>query len=370
MSKSIEIMIYDSSLVYVGMIDDYEYFRWTRKYRGIDDFELKINRYKNNVNLLSTNNYIVFKKGNEYRIGKIEFKEIELDGGKGSESWDIRGRSMSGLLEDRICTYQTTTGTGYHSLNFTAEEVMKLLVRFNLIDSTSDRNVSNFDNATNQLRGNVISVKARFQVLSDLLTEISYVGDVGYKVYFNLENSKFIFDIIQGLDKTYGNGINPPIIFSTDYGNIKSLTYRENKLNIKNVAVVGGQGEANLRTQVIVGTDTGINRKEVFVDARDLTTGLDQRGEEYLLDYGEETILEFEHTQTGTFEYLIDFDLGDIVTVVYPNIAQINARIVQVVEEYEVSFGEKFTLTVGSEFKDLGKVIKLKTKNTEPEIRR
>ncbi|MDT2284838.1 hypothetical protein P7H17_00070 [Paenibacillus larvae] len=40
----------------------------------------------------------------------------------------------------------------------------------------------------------------------------------------------------------------------------------------KNIAVVAGQGEGEDRKIVTVGTSTGLNRHEMFVDARDVGT--------------------------------------------------------------------------------------------------
>ncbi len=52
------------------------------------------------------------------------------------------------------------------------------------------------------------------------------------------------------------------------------------------------------------------------------------------------------------------FDLGDMVTVVYPGIVQKCARILTIQEEYSLSAGFQDTITLGSTGTDLGSVIK------------
>lgn len=366
------ILIYDGNLNYIAQIDDYEYFRWTRRYRLPNDFEFKINRYKNGAEFLQLGNFIVFKKGSIYRVGRIEFKEISLDQeGKLSESWSIMGYSMSGVLNDRICLHDVSTGDGYDTISGYAETVMKHYVNVNLVNpSDPSRDIPNFVIAADQSRGLTVNGSARFQTVSEVLQDLSLASGLGYITSFDVDTKSFVFDVIEGKDRTFGNGVNPVVIFSPEFDNIKSLTFRDSLMGLKNYAIVGGQGEGSARLIQAVGSATGLDRKEMFIDARDLTTGLEQRGLERLSEYNEEIIMEFEHTQKGPFTYLVDFDLGDIVTVIYPGIVQMNSRIIEIIEYVEVDGGEKFSITVGNTFPDMALIFKRNQKNIAPEIRR
>ena len=84
------------------------------------------------------------------------------------------------------------------------------------------------------------------------------------------------------------------------------------------VAVVGGRGEAALRTIQYVGDTTlsGIERREVFVDARYASTPdlLTTAGEkEIAANVG--TVIEMQFSDSPGCVYGEDFTLGDIVTV-------------------------------------------------------
>lgn len=375
---SYDLYIYDSNLNLVGIIDNYEYLRWSIRYRSVDTFELKINRYKQNVDQLGIGNIIHFRKGEFVRAGIIENKEITLtEEGKASESWQVTGRGLDGLLAERIALYGTDSGNGYDSQSGVAETVMRHYVDVNCISSSdSDRNYSLLELEADQGRGTTVEYDARFQTIAEVLEDISLASGLGWNVVLDLDAGKFKFRVLQGVDRSWDNGVNSVVTFSPEFGNIRLIGYKKTRLNSKNVAYVGGQGEAELRTVQEVAKDgntySDVQRREFFVDARDLdsTDKLTQRGNERLEELGEEEILEFENLNTGPFEFETDFNIGDIVTVKYPGIAEMDARIIEVVEEITPEQGIQNKLIVGREYPDLVRFLRFFEKNINPEIRR
>lgn len=71
----------------------------------------------------------------------------------------------------------------------------------------------------------------------------------------------------------------------------------------------------------------------------------------------------------GTFKYLTDYKCGDIVQADWPGIAQIDARIIEVLEEYTEQ-GESHRITLGREIPDIKNLIRKQGLNIDPEIRR
>lgn len=63
--------------------------------------------------------------------------------------------------------------------------------------------------------------------------------------------------------------------------------------------------------------------------------------------------IEVEYNQYGPYNYMIDFNLGDIVVVEYPDVFRAMIRIIEVKEEHIVNEGKKYTLTLGKEFETL-----------------
>ncbi|GAI86482.1 unnamed protein product, partial [marine sediment metagenome] len=147
-------------------------------------------------------------------------------------------------------------------------------------------------------------------------------------------------------------------------------------INSKNVAYVAGQGEGADRVVQKVakdgGTYTGMARREYFIDARDLdeVAKLTQRGNERLVEQGEEKVIKIENLSTGPFSYGEDFYLGDIVTSNYPNIIEADVRVIE--SEIEITPKDLIQnkLTFGKQFPDFITINEYKNKNIYPEIRR
>ena len=116
--------------------------------------------------------------------------------------------------------------------------------------------------------------------------------------------------------------------FSEVYKNINKATFTTNDQLYKTHAIVCGDGEGTARTVAEATIDeqaTGWNRRELMVDARDIsrtdmttqqyTAALIQRGTEKLAECGIVECLEAATLPFVNFSYKKDYDLGDIVTV-------------------------------------------------------
>jgi len=210
-----------------------------------------------------------------------------------------------------------------------------------------------------QGRGTVVTVSARFQPLPDLLEQIALQSGLGWAVTYDFAGQQFVFSVLEGVDRS------AEVLLSPRLGNCLVSGYRACLSDAPTLAVVAGQGEAADREIVEVGAAAGWDRREVFVDARDLdaTDALIARGEEKLAEVGETTTLEVEYIPTPTYRYGIDFDLGDIVSAEYPGIATMEARIVTVTEQYPSG---KIVLGLGKEWPDLISLVRaMRKENAE-----
>ena len=164
----------------------------------------------------------------------------------------------------------------------------------------------------------------------------------GWKV--TLEDGIFYFDLYKGAD----NGI----IFSPDYDNLSNTNYKADYSDYKNVALVGGEGEGKDRKLKSVGTVTGLNRIEIFVDAKSQSTNeeiteaeyynsLAEQGKQSLADKAVTTEFEGEVNWEDIYTYKTDYNLGDIVTIKTQYNVIIKARIVEIIETWD---SEGYTL--------------------------
>ena len=131
------------------------------------------------------------------------------------------------------------------------------------------------------------------------------------------------------------------------------------------VAVVGGQGEAAARTIQYVGdtTLTGIERREVFVDARHATTPdlLTTAGErEIAANVG--TVIEMQFSDSPGCVYGEDFNLGDIVTVDADIYGKYDIEVVSVEINYTANKRD-IIIVLGSEGTNIVRMIKDVSKN-------
>lgn len=376
MEAEFPILIFENDLTFEGQIDNYEFLSWNYKYRMADTFTIFVNFNKTNVTNLARGKLIGFTDiDGETKAGIIDHFQIKLtEEGKLSQTVEIRGFGLDGLTLQRRALDAVEAGTGYDNQNDKAETNMRHYVNINMINAAdADRDYSLLELEADQTRGATINYQARFQTIHQILEEHSLLSDLGWTINLDLDNSKFKFHILEGVDRSAGNGVNSEVKFSPEFDSVKFLQYVENSLQSKNVAVVAGQNEAQNRDIEIVqrdgGTFTDLDRREFFVDARDLATQAEliQRGNEKLADIGDEISFQFDNAESSPFTFKEDYDLGDIVTVTYPTIATEDSRVVEVIRNITPEGGSDEQVIVGKKDPDLIKLVKLNFKNTDPE---
>ena len=339
-----------STLVLKAVIDAYEAVEWTRRWRAPGSWQAVISRYATGADELREGRFISLPRRGRHLVGIIESIEGQMtDEGEISESWTVTGRDLGAILQDRICLHGTSSGTGYdEQIDVVGETAMRHYVDVNAVSPTDpDRAIPGLDlMLVDQGRGGSVKVRARFQGLVEILESIALQTGLGWGVIYSFDTDEILFDVLEGVDRS------AEILLSPRLGNCLIAGYRACLSDAPTLAIVAGQGEAELREIVEVGTATGWDRREVYIDARDCETTdtLTARGEEHLADRGETTTLEVEYLPTPTYRYMTDFDLGDIVSAEYPGVATMQARIVAVTEQYPSG---RIVLGLGKEWPDL-----------------
>jgi hypothetical protein len=206
--------------------------------------------------------------------------EITLDeGGKQSENWTIRALGLKSVIDMRLSLPPVTAA--YDALTADAETLLKSYVDHNAITTDAGRIIPNLLVAPNQGRGDVIEWQSRFKRLSDEVIEISELSGLGWNITLDYVNKNWVFDVTKGRDLTASQTVNPPIIFSPQFDSLRSMEYATSDLNYRSTAYVAGSGEGVARRVITVGGEsTGMNRYEVFVDARDIQDTEDVDGVE------------------------------------------------------------------------------------------
>ncbi|MEG2649367.1 MAG: hypothetical protein RSA63_00685, partial [Eubacterium sp.] len=298
---------------------------WEKRWSTYGEFEFHLDT----PNKLLKNGFYIMLNDDPYKVGVIEYDQDDGDGYQynSTEDYTVKGYGLLFLLYHRI-TVPTSANDGYLVWNNKpAEDIMHELVdgqAINPIDSK--RKIPSLVAASNAHRGNKITFKSRLKYLPDELYELSIQSGLGVAVKFDVEHKQFVFEVLSGVDRKQsglGTAINPnAYVFSKDNKKVKKHTYTHDTTAYKNMAYIGGQGDGDDRTIVTIKNDlTGLDRREAFIDARDIAdedtadgtkTALTDRGQAKL-DSNFREVIAFEY-ETITDDYMELWDLGDTCT--------------------------------------------------------
>lgn len=325
-----EIRIYDAGMNFQGIIENQRSLLWNRQYNETGDFELHCPVTPYNIGLLQMGN-LVWKKGS-VDAGIIESRHIEEDAD--TNEIIVSGRFLTAYMDRRLVrpTY-----------NFSgrAEVAMRTIL-------TNAVAIPHVQLGTLQGYTDAIEFQATYKNLLNTQQRIAKQVQFGFRFRPDFTNKTITFEIYKGLDRSMGQSDRARVIFSEDFRNLNKAIFDENDQVYSNVCYVGGKGEGTERIYVVVGNTsaTGLERREIFVNGSDISDenltsaqyqeALKQRGRDKLAECGYYNSVECEAIPYGNFEYLKDYDLGDIVTIKKESwgIAQ-NLRLSGVTEIYE-----------------------------------
>lgn len=348
-----EIYIFDKELNLQGILESYTSFIWRRRYSKHGDFELHCALTMHNMNLLKKRN-IVWKNDDE-EAGYIQYRNLTMDV-NGNEFLVVKGKFLTGYLNRRII-WQIA------NLNTTSELAIRQLINDNAINpSNADRKIDLLKLGEVKGYTQETNMQTSYKNLLDEVENISSIAELGIRTKLDIKNKQMIFDIYEGIDRTAGNGENAPANFSREFENILEQEYSESDNDYRNIALVAGEGEGVERVTEIVGEGIGLDRYELYVDARDLqrekedgTILTDEEYQAKLIERGNNKLKEYTKIKTfdskinlnSNLEYKVDFDLGDRVTCISKAWGvTIDTRITEIEEVYE-STGKKVNIIFG-----------------------
>ena len=360
-----------------GIITNYESLICTWNYFECGTFELTISKNKANTEKLQPDNMIIVNKNDE-KILLIEKRVTTTE--NNSKKLKITGTCIKGITKRRI-----VATNGYDRVAETqAENIMKHYLKNHIVEScydtirTPERDISWIRIAPTQNRGIKTVWQARLTNLHDEEKHIAEDTGMGWKGILDRTNKCINFDCYEGTDRsihqigdgnTYeeleeytheqleqythsqleGNRKVPYIIFSEKKKNLLNGKVTDDNTNYKNVAYAAGKGENEDRLITVIGTETGFNRREVYVDLSNIDDPdeLKSEGQKKLDTYKIIKSVEGKVYQIPNMEYEKDFFVGDIVTVESDGVYE-DKRIIQAKEIYErnnitveLGFGDK-----------------------------
>lgn len=256
----IDVYVLDGNLQQVGIVDSYTSLIWVNRYQSEGDCELYIKATNENLHLLRKGYYLA--RNDDEMVCRIE--KIELDTNAENGNYLIvTGYDVKKILAQRIIWSQS-------NVDGNVEDYIRQLIYESLVNpNLSARAIKNADGRQNFLLGDkagfneVTTEQATYKPVSEKVKEFCVRYDWGYKVIVDIGN--FYFLLYAGKDRSNN------VIFSNEFENLISTKYIEDSSNLANVALVGGEGEGSERSRNVAGYAEGIERNEIFVDAKDIS---------------------------------------------------------------------------------------------------
>lgn len=264
-----DLIVLNTNLDAITIIDTYESFIWTDRYYQYGDFELYASITGNLLSYLKQGYYL--QKRDSDRLMIIEKILINSDIEYGDHV-TVTGRSLESILDRRVIWGQMTLSGNLQ------DSIESLLDACIISPSNTNRKISNFifnESTDPKITSLTISAQYTGDNLYDAIQKICEQAGIGFKVTLN-DRKQFVFELYAGTDRSYEQTTVPYVIFSPTFDNVISTNYIESKSSLKNVALVGGEGEGAARRYTAVGNLSGLDRRELFVDARDISSDIDE----------------------------------------------------------------------------------------------
>lgn len=366
-----ELYVLDTNFNVLGIVDNYECLVWTRNYYKPSSFSMQIIPTFEQFELLKKGN-ILLKIDDTKEAMYIDHRELE-ENEEGVEVLVVSGYSLTQWLDRRITLYKEVEKAS-------AETVMKNYVNRHCINpAENNRKIDNLVLGISNNLGQEIDYLSHYEPLLEELEDIAKVNELGYKIDLDLANKQYLFEVYQGLDRTVNQELNSKAIFSTEFENIANQKYVDSDSNYRNMVLVAGAGEDSNRKTLTLGTDNkGLNRYELFVDARDISDTkqsgdnevsiplgeynklLESRGKEKLSECTKIQSFDCIISNTNNLIYRTDYDLGDKVSIINKKWGlMLNERIVSITETYD-SEGLNIDIEIGNNVPTLIEKIKRK----------
>lgn len=335
-------LVLDTEFNAVTILDMYESSIWTDRYQEPGDFEIYMSTQIEILNRVKEDYYLINRNSEHAMI--VEAILIKSDVEEGSHI-TISGRSLESILDRRIVWGQLVLSGDLQN------GIKKLLTHCIINPSDSDRKIDNFvfeesdDPLITEL---TIDAQYTGDNLLDVVQKICSDHEIGFKITFN-DQMQFVFKLYAGADRSYDQFANPYVVFSPKFENIINSNYLESNVALKTVTLVGGEGEGSARRYATVsgnyGSGTGLSRREIFTDARDISsdTGdttlseseynaqLQQRGKETLAENTAVVSFEGQVETTLMYRYGEDFFMGDIVQIANEYGHETKVRVIELV---------------------------------------
>jgi len=315
--KAPQLRILDEHFELLGEIDRYRELYFTRALVEPGDFAFMVPFDEEMAGLLQEDTFLLLDPAGT-RIGVIEETEYATYA-RGTTWITARGHEAKALLGRRIIL--PPEGATRVELSGPAETVMKTLVRTQCGESAeSVRRFMAFSIVADAAKGTQYRLSCAY---SSLLMELCACANAtGLGFCLNLDSSErmLYFDIIEGMDRSAEQHVNPRAFFATEYDTMRTAELVHGTTGHISTLYVLGAKTSGQRPMAAVWLDTepaGFERIERALDTPALATieELSAYGRTRLGTFSRTFSLEADISTESPLTLEKDYDLGDLCSV-------------------------------------------------------
>lgn len=293
----------------VDIIDSFKNLTETLNWFGANDFSLTLPLKKKLVELIVPETCLLID-GTYYYVDRVT--------SDGLEQLLIEGNSLAQKADSRIIATNFNQQAKPETIAYNLMNTF-VIGGSNPISFLSLKPLSEFSSSSIRYQNSYGST----------LTEISDLAETNGFGFSEVPNT--IYEPSSVIAFSKGEDVSSNVEFSFQNENLLDESYENNNFDEATVVYVFGEGEGSARKRVIVNNDLkGINRKEIYVDAKDLqqiTDEISYTNDQYLellRERGRSKLTEQQkimqltgsiNTRDSLFKYGVDYHLGDRVSV-------------------------------------------------------
>lgn len=328
----------------VEIVDDFSSLIWTERYFEAGDFQLKVPASKEALSLYIPDRALELLGSREIMfIDNVELTTDET----GMSYFLVTGYSGLSVTSRRIIW-----GHKRYSFSGSKSAIQTLLNESIISPSAQERKIS--------------WVSFRSTVTDDSPLDVEYEGDNLYEklvsilklrtlgIRSSLENNNMVLELYAGVDRSTDQEVNPFVVFSPDFENLQSSKFILSSRDYKNTTLVGGKGDPGTRPYLTVTEDasvTGLSRREIYTDAssvaqeengqpltqQQIEASMRAKGLDTLSEHPIYMSFDGEAVVGSTYEYGVDFFLGDIVQTSNEYGMETKSRVIEYIQTQDES---------------------------------
>lgn len=344
-----QFIIFDKDFQTIGSIRIFNTLLWHRRYYSPGIFGLYLPAEY--FDLINSGKYLY--RNDRTELGVI--REVNFTRGEKNERTAYcKGYFAEHLLDNNVIHPAFNQRGTPEALAYT------MVDQYIINPADTERRICHIQLGNQQCGGNPITLQNTGDNVGERLYDTLKTQEMSQRLVFDYLENTLTYEVWKGLDRRDTQNVNSWAIFSDHFRNIKNAQYDRDESDCKNVAYVAGEGEgaARIVVKVDIRQSPDEERRELWVDARDLQQHSDsmnytdaqyrdllfQRGLEKLADYAAVEKVDSDVDPNANLVYGTDFDLGDLCTYRYSDVnIECSKRITEIQEVFE---GSKRTLSV------------------------